>query len=98
MAARSWHSIDVQTALQELRVDPRSGLPAAEARTRLEKYGPNELTQETRTSPLALFFNQFNNILIVILLVATVLSALVGEYIDAVIIFARGRRRDTWSP
>ena len=87
MAARAWHSIDVPTALQTLSVDPRSGLSGAEARTRLEKYGANELTQEDKASPLALFFNQFKNILIVILLVATVLSALVGEYVDAVIIF-----------
>jgi len=86
-AARAWHSIDVPTALRELQVDPSAGLSGGEAGARLAKYGPNELTQEDKASPLALFFNQFKNILIVILLVATVLSALVGEYVDAVIIF-----------
>jgi Ca2+-transporting ATPase len=87
MATRSWHSLDVETALKELDVDSRAGLAEAEARSRLGQYGPNELTEEEKASPLELFFNQFKNVLIVILLVATVLSALVGEYADAAIIF-----------
>jgi Ca2+-transporting ATPase len=50
-------------------------------------YGYNELRQEKGVSPLALFLNQFKNLLIVILLVATVLSAVVGEHFDAALIF-----------
>jgi len=87
MAEHAWHSIDIQTALENLQADPGSGLTSADARQRLAKHGPNELTHEATASPWVLFFNQFKNILIVILLVATVLSALVGEYVDAVIIF-----------
>ena len=86
MAARPWHSIDIPAALNELQADPRRGLSLEEARARLATYGANELSHEDKASPLALFFNQFKNILIIILLVATVLSALVGEYVDAVII------------
>lgn len=86
MGERAWHSLDVQTALRELQTDPRKGLAAQEARQRLVRHGPNELTQEEKASPWTLFLNQFKNILIAILLLATVLSALVGEYVDAMII------------
>src|SRR3990172_8469557 len=86
MAARFSHSTDVDTVLQELQVDPATGLAAEVARSRLGQHGPNELTAEEKASPLVLFFNQFKNILVVILIVATVLSAFVGEYVDAAII------------
>jgi P-type Ca2+ transporter type 2C len=86
MTAPLCHSMAVDAVLTELQVDPQLGLAPAEAATRLSRYGPNELMHEEKASPWMLFFNQFKNILIVILIVATLLSALVGEYIDAVII------------
>jgi len=86
MTAPPWHSMDVGAALQELQADPHRGLAPEEAGNRLGQYGPNELMHEEKASPWALFFNQFKNILIVILIVATLLSALVGEYVDAAII------------
>ena len=86
MTTELWHSIDVDAALKELGVDSRAGLAPDEVSTRLDQYGPNELVHEEKTSPWALFLSQFKNILIVILVVATVLSAFVGEYIDAFII------------
>jgi Ca2+-transporting ATPase len=72
--------------LEELDTDIHSGLTDEEVKNRLEKYGLNELRKEERISPYTLFINQFKNILIIILLVAVVLSALVGEMIDAAII------------
>jgi Ca2+-transporting ATPase len=72
--------------LKELNTDPHSGLSSEEIRSRLEKYGYNELKKEERISPLSIFVNQFKNILIIILLIATVLSALVGEIFDAALI------------
>ena len=80
------HSMDVDAVLKELQVDPLKGLASEEAANRLGQYGPNELLREEKASPWTLFFNQFKNILIVILIVATLLSAFVGEYVDAVII------------
>jgi P-type Ca2+ transporter type 2C len=68
----------------ETRLD--RGLTTQEAQDRLRKFGANELTKEERASPIALFFAQFKNTLIIILLVATVLSALLGEIVDAAII------------
>jgi Ca2+-transporting ATPase len=80
-----WHSKDVETVLRELETG-REGLDADEARRRLDKYGYNELQKQKRASPLGLFVNQFKNVLIIILLIATALSLLIGETVDALII------------
>ncbi|MBI2161309.1 MAG: cation-translocating P-type ATPase [Candidatus Rokubacteria bacterium] len=81
-----WHAVATDHVLRELETDPHQGLSAEEAGRRLERYGPNELRKEERAAPWRLFLNQFKNTLIVILLAATVLSALVGEIVDAGII------------
>jgi len=81
-----WHTIEPAQVLRELNTDPHKGLTEDEAKRRLEKYGYNELKKEERISPLILFFNQFKNILIIILLIAIVLSWIVGEKVDAAII------------
>ncbi len=86
MASPTWHSLDVSSAIKELQVEPGRGLAPEEAARRLETYGSNELAHEEKASPWQLFFSQFKNVLVVILIVATVLSAFVGEYVDAAII------------
>jgi len=78
----------IDAVLKELDTAPHQGLAEDEVRKRLEKYGYNELRKEQKVSPLILFFNQFKNTLIIILLVATILSALLGEIVDATIIMA----------
>ena len=83
-SSSAWHALDADAAIRELGVDPACGLAPPEAARRLAEHGPNELTQEEKASPWRLFFNQFKNILVVILIVATVLSAFVGEYVDAI--------------
>ena len=86
MTTPVWHSLDARSATQALQVDPAHGLAPQEAARRLTQYGPNELTQEEKASPWRLFLGQFKNILVVILIIATALSAFVGEYVDAAII------------
>lgn len=86
MTKNVWHLMDPPQVLKELNTDPLSGLTSEEVKSRLEKYGYNELKKEKRVSPLTIFMKQFKNILIIILLIATVLSALVGETFDAVLI------------
>ena len=86
MARLFWHSMAVDHVLRELETDPHGGLLEDEVGRRLERYGHNELKKEEKASPLALFFNQFKNVLIIILLIATILSALVGELVDAALI------------
>jgi len=81
-----WHAMESALVLKELDTDPRTGLSESEVKSRLEKYGYNELKKEEGVSPLTLFINQFKNILIIILLIAIVLSWIVGEKVDAAII------------
>jgi len=86
MTTPMWHAIDADAVVKELQADLHQGLAPTEAASRLSRYGPNELMHEEKASPWTLFFNQFKNVLIVILIVATLLSAAVGEYADAAII------------
>ncbi|MBM4271709.1 MAG: cation-translocating P-type ATPase [Deltaproteobacteria bacterium] len=88
MTNEAWHATEAALVLRELNTDPHRGLSSQEAKTRLEKYGHNELKKEKKGSPFVLFINQFKNTLIIILIIAIVLSALIGEVIDAVIIGA----------
>ncbi|MBE3124290.1 MAG: cation-translocating P-type ATPase [Acidobacteria bacterium] len=83
----NWHSLDVSEALKALESDPHRGLSDDEVARRLAAHGPNELKKEDRVSPWTIFLGQFKNTLIIILLVATVLSAAVGEIFDAGLIF-----------
>jgi len=71
--------------LDELKVTEK-GLSAEEAKNRLSTYGPNELKKEKGKSPVKLFLGQFTNVLMIILLIATGLSIVVGETFDAIII------------
>jgi len=73
----NWHSMEVDQVLKKLNTDPHLGLSVEEARSRLEKYGYNELKKEEKISPSGTFINQFKKILIIILLIAAVLSVLV---------------------
>lgn len=87
MHIKEAHAKPIKELVDSLQTDLERGLTQQEAQERLGKFGANELTKEERASPLTLFFAQFKNTLIVILLVATVLSALLGETVDAIIIF-----------
>lgn len=62
------------------------GLNSDEARSRLEEYGKNTIKDKKKTSNLILFLNQFKNSIIIILIIATSISAATGELIDASII------------
>jgi hypothetical protein len=64
------------------------GLTSAEARQRLEQFGPNVLEAKAKITPLGLFLNQFKSPIILILLFATGLSAVLKDWIDALIILA----------
>ncbi len=84
--SKNWHTLNVEEIYKEFDTS-YDGLNEQEARKRLSIYGRNELKQEKRQSWINIFINQFKNFLIIILLVATVISFLIGEFLDAVIIF-----------
>lgn len=65
---------------------PGTGLSSEEAENRLKKYGKNELKEEEKISVVKLLLSQFKNLLIIILIVAALVSAFLGELIDASVI------------
>jgi Ca2+-transporting ATPase len=75
-----------ETVLAKLRSNLRRGLSAEEARGRLEQYGPNELEERSGRGPWAILWEQFTSAMIVILIVAAVASALLGDYEDSIAI------------
>jgi Ca2+-transporting ATPase len=64
------------------------GLSTSEVKKRLEKHGFNEIREEKGRSPFFIFFDQFKEFLMILLLVAVFISVLVGEIMDAIMIFA----------
>lgn len=87
MAERLWHHLTVDETLKEVDAN-LEGLSATEAAERLTRYGPNTLRETKGISPWEIFLGQFKNFLIILLLVATVISLLLGETLDAIVIFA----------
>jgi Ca2+-transporting ATPase len=83
----NWYQINVQEALEKLTTTD-TGLTEQEAAERLEKYGPNKLAEEERISRLKILLHQFTSPLIYILLIAAVVTLLLGEYIDTGVIIA----------
>jgi Ca2+-transporting ATPase len=64
---------------QNLRTDRDTGLSAAEARTRLEQYGPNRLPRQDVPGPVSLLLRQFRSLLIYVLFVAAAISLVLGD-------------------
>ena len=83
--ATDWHSLDLDAVFKELS-SQADGLTQAEAERRFAEYGPNRLRPTKKRSPWVLLVNQFKNILIYVLLIAAVITALIGHWVDAAVI------------
>ncbi|NWG08184.1 MAG: cation-translocating P-type ATPase [Chloroflexi bacterium] len=82
---QKWHTLKVDDVFRQLSTRDE-GLTSEEAARRLSQYGPNELQAARHISPWEILAEQFKNVLIIILLIATALSAFLGEGIDAIAI------------
>jgi magnesium-transporting ATPase (P-type) len=83
----AWHSLTPEDSLQRLQSDS-GGLTAAEAEARRTRFGPNRLPRRAATTVLVLYLHQFKSPLVYLLLAATVVSLVIGDWTDAVFIFA----------
>ncbi len=83
----NWHALSATACLDSLEVST-AGLSDEQASMRREKFGANLLTEGRRVSLLTIFFNQFRDFMILVLLAATLISGLLSEYTDAVTIIA----------
>lgn len=88
MEQMKWHQMGTSELTNVLKCSPEEGLSAAEAAKRLEEHGFNELSEGKRVSPVLLFLNQFKDFMVLILMGATLISGLLGEYLDAITILA----------
>ncbi len=85
MQTQSWHTLTRDDAYTRLSTSP-NGLDAAEAAKRLQENGPNELQAAHRVSPWEILLEQFKNVLILILLGATIISLFLGHGIESIVI------------
>src|SRR5215813_1272995 len=85
--AVAWHSISADEVVTRLATSLENGLDAAEAATRLHKYGPNLLPEGKKRGPFMRFLAQFNNILVYVLLGAGFTKLMLNLWVDAAIIF-----------
>ena len=79
----TWHALSADQVLQKLGTQLQSGLTTEEAVRRLEQYGRNELKEKPRPTFLKMVFDQLNNFVVILLIVASIISALLGDYIEA---------------
>ncbi len=83
---KKWHRVPVQEAFDILESSPK-GLSSEQVRERLQAFGPNLLAQTRKKGPLVRFLLQFHNVLIYVLLVAAVITAILQEWVDSMVIF-----------
>lgn len=81
MKKETWHAIEVQEVMQALSTSLQ-GLEEEEAKRRLEEFGPNELREEKRVTPLDIFLSQFKSILVIILIISAFISGYVDVFVD----------------
>jgi P-type Ca2+ transporter type 2C len=74
--------------LARMQSDPQKGITAAEASRRLEEFGPNRLEEKKKQSLAAKVLDQFKDTMVIILIVASLVSGFLGEWLDAVVILA----------
>ena len=84
---QEWYALKAEEVLKHLEVQ-NDGLSSAEVEKRLQHYGPNQLKEAPRPGFLALLWGQLNNFVVILLIVASVISALLGDYIEAAAIMA----------
>ena len=89
-----WHSSSVEEIAKNLKTNINIGLTDDEAQKRFERYGPNNLKEKKKESIFIKFIKQFNDFMIITLIIAAIISAVVSklngeaDYIDSIIIVA----------
>ncbi|WP_156290399.1 calcium-translocating P-type ATPase, SERCA-type [Oceanobacillus salinisoli] len=81
-----WYQLDVEKVERKLHVLSSKGLNSKQVQERMKQYGLNELESQKRTPKWLIFLKQFQDFMILVLLAATLIAGLLGEYIDAIAI------------
>ncbi|MED4452823.1 calcium-translocating P-type ATPase, SERCA-type [Metabacillus fastidiosus] len=83
-----WHEMRLEDVMKSTNSDREAGLSSKEAEKRIQKHGYNELQEAEKPSAFLVFLAQFKDFMVLVLLAATLVSGLLGEYIDAIAIIA----------
>jgi P-type Ca2+ transporter type 2C len=81
----NWHTSTIEDVLKELQSNI-DGLTAEEVAKRIQQYGPNQLQEKKKRPAWVLFLMQFKDVMILILIVAAIISAVVGDVKDMIVI------------
>ncbi|MFZ5856962.1 MAG: cation-translocating P-type ATPase [Chloroflexota bacterium] len=85
--SEAWHALPADEVLKNLEVH-EAGLTTEQAAQRLAQYGQNQLQEAPRPSFLQMLWEQLNNFVVILLIVASVISAFLGDYVEAAAIMA----------
>ncbi len=86
MLSPEWHTLGAEDVLRRLDVDPQRGLDDGEVQARQAQYGRNELEESRGRPPLAILLDQFKETMVIVLIVAAIISVVLGEGKDAAVI------------
>lgn len=84
----TWHTLEADETLTQLQTDPQTGLSTAESQQRLQRYGKNELIDRGGVSPWKILWGQLTSIMVVVLIVAGLIAAFLGDLEDTIVILA----------
>lgn len=82
----TWHLLNVERVASYFSVDLNTGLNKLQVQNAFEKYGINELQDSHNRGPVLIFFRQFVDFMIMVLIAAAVIAGLVGELTDTIAI------------
>jgi Ca2+-transporting ATPase len=85
MSNKPWYTFSEINIYSELKTS-KDGITSAEAAERIKTYGLNELTKKKENTALKILIGQFKSFLVGLLVIAMVVSYLIGEHIDAYVI------------
>ena len=86
MQDRDTHNKTIEEVVRDFQTHLDQGLTREAAEGRIRKFGSNELTEKPRPGFLALLLGQFNNYLVIILIVAALIALALGEWVDSIAI------------
>src|SRR5512134_528293 len=86
MQEKDTHNQSIESVVDSFQTHAERGLTSQEAQDRLRKLGANELREKPRPGFLALLWGQFNNYLVIILIVAALIALALGEWVDSIAI------------
>lgn len=86
MSEQNWFQLSAEETEEKVETDSREGLSRTQIEERMEEYGPNKLPEKEKTPEWKKYLSHFNDILIYILLIAAVITFVLGHFIDMTVI------------